>query len=473
MVPRAFLQTTLCALFVVPLVAVVAPAGAAPPPQPLCDACGESFEERVEDRGVAVDGEFVIYPIEVDRSTAEVRVGKNGTATWTVRNHLDDSEGTEQLRSNASYRTRIADGAMGDAELLDATVSQPNVLTLRYRESGFAEQSVRGTLRSGEFTSTYGYRNLHGLGADRLVVVAPDGHRIGRTVSDATVSDDGSRMTLTDLDEQGIVTFVPRDAALGGLWSLLAVGSLAGPSIAVNAVGFLVPSVALFAVIVAVSPSVFAALGRRWGDASEHRRRWDVGLVRRVRNAPGDSLAAVGGLTVVALVGLEMVGPVGPSLLPMLGVGITYVALGVAVSRGIVRKWTSYRSAVVIGALGGLVAAASTVAAAAVTGRLTPWLLSNLLVLVPIFALLPAGYAAGRGRRRLAVATATAGIVLGLLPAVPVTGSAVPILLALNATAVGLSAAVVGAPLLVLGAVLGSGRRDGEQEIVEDQVAES
>ena len=122
----------------------------------------------------------------------------------------------------------------------------------------------------------------------------------------------------------------------------------------------------------------------------------------------------------------------------------------------------SYRSAVVIGALGGLVAAASTITVAAVTGRLTPWLLSNLLVLVPIFALLPAGYAAGRGRRRLAVATATAGIVLGLLPAVPVTGSAVPILLALNATVIGLSAAVVGAPLLVLGAILGSGRRDGE-----------
>ncbi|MFC6729347.1 hypothetical protein ACFQDG_11910, partial [Natronoarchaeum mannanilyticum] len=160
---------------------------------------------------------------------------ENGTATWIVRNRLDDSTGTEELRSNASYRDRIADGAMGDAELLAANLSEDDVLELRYRENDFAERSVRGTLRSGEFTSAYGYRNLDGLGADRLRVVAPEGYQIGWTVAGATVSDDGSRMTLTELDDRGLVTFVPRDAALGWLWSSLAVAELVAPSAAANA----------------------------------------------------------------------------------------------------------------------------------------------------------------------------------------------------------------------------------------------
>jgi hypothetical protein len=249
MVPKRALRSGLCALLVVSLVVAVSPGVAAPPPRPLCDACGDSFEATAGSHGVVVT---------VEESTATVSVRENGTATWVVRNHLDDSPGAERLRSNASLRAEIADRAMWDAEFLGANVSPEGVLTMRYREADFASRSVGGALYSGEFTEDYGYRNLDGLGADRLVVVAPDGKQVGWTVSGGTVSEDGQRITLTRLDDEGFVTFVPRDAALGPLWSLFAVGSVVAPVVVTNAlVGVVLPTAAfalLFGVGVAALP---------------------------------------------------------------------------------------------------------------------------------------------------------------------------------------------------------------------------
>jgi hypothetical protein len=110
-------------------------------------------------------------------------------------------------------------------------------------------------------------------------------------------------------------------------------------------------------------------------------------------------------------------------------------------------------------ALAAVVAAGVTVGAGAVFHRGGPRqaTLAAVPFVVALFALLPAGYALGRNRPRLAVATAVAGFALALLPTVPLltpraTGAVLGVLLAVVD---GTALLVVGAPLLLVGAALG------------------
>jgi len=458
MVPRTPLRVALCSLLAASLVAMIAPAGAAPPPRPLCDACGESFEETVADRGVVVDGEIVTEQIDVERSTATVRVDDNGTATWTVRNRLGDSPGTDRLRSNATYRDAVGESAMWDAEFVGATVSADDVIELRYRERRFAEPSTRGTLRSGEFTRAYGYRNLHGLGAARLDVVAPEGYQVGWTISDATVSDDGNRMTLTDLDDRGVVTFVPRDAALGPLWSFVSVAELVVPSAVANALVVAVTPALLFGVAVGFAVPLFGRSDNVASAADRALARVDLTVVG-VLESPGVVLAVVGTATTLAVLGIGAVRAVDPSLLPLFGVGIAYAGLGAGISRRSVRERASYSALVGIAAVGAIVASVVTLGLASLADGSTRWLVSRLPTLIPVFSLLPAGYALGGENRRLAAGTAGVGFVVGALAVTPVVAPRIwgPSILGIAAIGSVLSVAVVGAPLLVAGAALGSG----------------
>jgi hypothetical protein len=443
MVSKRSLQSGLCALVVVSLAitlvaGAVAPAIAAPPPRPLCDACGDSFEATAATHGV---------DLTVEQSIATVSVRENGSATWVVQNHLGDSAGTERLRSNASLRAEIADRAMWNTEFLGANVSAEGVLTMRYREPDFASQSVGGALYSGEFTEAYGYRNLDGLGADLLVVVAPDGKEVGWTVSGGTVSEDGQRMTLTRLDDEGFVTFVPRDAALGPLWSLLAVGSVVAPTIAANAlVGVALPTAA-FALLLGIG----AAATPRFGPVAE-----------RVRDAPGRVLTVGGAVMAVALLAGGGLSLLGGASAPLFGVAVTFAAFGAALSRPGVRERVSYGALVAGAVAGALLAAGATVAVAVASGRygVTYALLDGLPFLVPVFALLPAGYAFRRGDRLLAGATATVGFALPMVlrtSFVSPTGR-VRFILVFLAIAYAVGITVIGTPLLVVGASLADGR---------------
>jgi len=436
------LHATLCCLLVLVLVCVVAPSTAAPPPRPLCDACGEPFEATAEAHGLA---------LSVERSVATVTVHRNGSATWLVRNRLGDTGTAERLRSNTGLLTDVADGAMWDAEFLGASVSG-DVVTLRYREAGFAERSVGGVFRSGAFTERYGYRTLDGLGADHLVVVAPDGTAVDWAVPGATVSGDAGRMTLTDL-ERGFVTFTPRSSLLGPLFSFLAVVTLVGPTVALNAlVGIGLPA-ATFGLFVG---ALGGALSWLAPDLGRVRRRAGVGL-------------ATAGVLATLLAFVASVSVLGGAAAPVVGVGVAFVVFGAALSRPPVRESVSYRGLVAAAALGVVLAAGSTLAAALATNQngLTRSLLASLPPLAPVFALLPTGYALGRGRRRLAVGTAMAGAVLALLPTVslvsPRGGSAVLVVPLAAAYAVGI--VLLGAPLLVAGASLGefdAGRAAGD-----------
>ncbi|NHN59181.1 hypothetical protein G9466_08865 [Halorussus sp. JP-T4] len=427
-------------MLVATLLAATAPAASAPPPRPLCDACGDSFEDTAASHGVDV---------AVDRSTATLSVHRNGSATWVVRNRLADTDGLARLRANATLRTEIADRAMWDTEFQEATVSQSNVLTLRYREPEFAERSVGGVLRSGAFTEAYGYRNLDGLGADSLAVVAPDGMRVGWTVPGAAVGDDGRRTTLTELDRYGFVTLVPEGATLGPVLSLLAVAALLGPALATNLLTRVAIPSALFGVLVAAACGGLVRFDRR---------------VEPVAERAGAMLAGLGVLAVGLALLSGGVSLLGGAAAPVFGVGAAAIAFGAALSRPGVRERLTYRRLVAGAALGVLVAAASTLAAAVALDQsgLTLAFLTSLPPLVPVFALFPAGYALGAGNRRLAVATATVGFGASLLPFVslftprPQFGPLVVLFAAAYAAAV----AAVGAPLLVVGMALAESTPD-------------
>ncbi len=435
MSPHRLHRFALLCLVCVTLLGTAIPAGAAPPPRPLCDACGDSFASTAQSHGVSVT---------VTHSNATVAVHRNGSATWVVHNRLADSDGAARLRTNESLRTGIADRAMWDTELLSANVSG-GVMTLRYREADFAQRSIGGTVRTGEFTEAYGYRNLDGLGADRLVVVAPEETRVGWTIDGATVADDGQRMTLTELNEGGIVTFVPRDTAVGPLLSLLAVGLLLGPMIAVKALAYITLPAAVFTLLTGAAAGGVARLS------------WDF---QRIRDSAGVGLAGFGALAIA----LSILGAIGLLRVrgiaaPLFGGGTTLFVCGVALSRRRVRERASYRALVGSAVVGTGIALRTTIAGAplfAPNGFTLP-VLSALLVLGPAFVLLPAGYAVGHGNRRLAMKTAAIGFVLSAIPGLPVLPApfGLGVLFVPVAIVCAAAVAIAGLPVFLAGVSLG------------------
>ncbi|WP_423999536.1 hypothetical protein ACOZ4I_11215 [Haloarcula salina] len=436
------LPLLLSVLLVGSLLALATPVGAAPPPRPLCDACGDQFATTAERHGVS---------LAVERSTATVTVHGNGTATWVVQNHLA-GDGA-RLRENATLRRAIGDRAMWDTEFLNASVSRDGVVTLRYREPEFAEPAVGGTLRSGAFTETYGYRNIDGLGADRLVVVAPPGTRVGRPLPGSTVSADGRRMRVTSFDRGDIVTFVPRESAVGPLLSLLAVVTMRGPGL----LGYLLTNVV-------VPAAAFGALvGAVGGGLSTIRHR----LPARTGRA-GRALAGVGLLVALLPLVAGGISVLSSSIAPLVGVGVAFVALGLGLSLTEPASLRSYPALAGV-AIGGLAVAvlATAVGTLAVGIRgLTFAMWTSARFLVPVFALLPAGYAIGTGRRWLGVGTAVAGFVLAVGPTATLYSPFYGFGVIVSALVLGLAAgvAVLGAPLFGVGFVLATARPADEGE---------
>jgi hypothetical protein len=432
MAPQRTLHLVICCLLAGTLVGAVAPAAAAPPPRPLCDACGDAFEATAEAQGA---------PLTVENSTATVTVHENGSATWIVHNHVVESDMTARLRSNETKLTAITDDAMWDTEFLGATISTNGVITMRYRAPDFATRSVGGVLQSGVFTEAYGYGNLDGLGAGRLTVIAPNGTQVGWTVPGAAVSDDGQQMTVTQFDEGGFVTFVPQDTVLGPLLSLLAVGSLLGPVMAINVLVYVGLPTAVFTLLIG---AIAGALS------------WTNWEYSRIQNRAGIGLGVLGLLgTTGSLVATGGVSLLGGAAAPLFGAGITFVVLGVVYSRQSVRDRMTYRRLVGVGVLGAGIASVVTAAGAIGFGQngLTQSLLTSLPLLLPVFLLIPTGYALGRENRRLAIGTAAVGFALSIVPLAPFTSPTIGagLLLSFVATMYAVIIAIIGVPLLVVG----------------------
>lgn len=117
---------------------LAAPALASPQPDPLCGACGSSFESVAEGRGLALN---------VTRSTATVQVHENGSATWVVTNRVTDTgPGTDADALRAVARRAATDGwglphVYDDGEVtVQSTRVENGTVRLRFRDPDAAQR---------------------------------------------------------------------------------------------------------------------------------------------------------------------------------------------------------------------------------------------------------------------------------------------------------------------------------------------
>jgi hypothetical protein len=305
------------------LLALAAPAGAMPPPEGVCGACGPGFADAAEAEGV---------PVSVSHSEAVVDVHDDGSATWTVRNRV--GEGDAEALAEGDALDRVAARAVESDGAPTARVVGDEVV-LRYRVDGFATP-VAGALRVDHFRQDFAVANYDWLGADRLVLVAPEGYRVAGALPGATVADDGSRMTVTGYEAPGtFVTLAPR-GPLAGARGAAAVALTLAPVVAANARRTLLFPTALFGVALAVAvvavPRLFGLVGRA-GDAPTASGSTDGGANPDVRRVAGRVAALVGALGAAALLaGTALFRPLGS--VSLLAAPAAFVAAGYVLGRG-------------------------------------------------------------------------------------------------------------------------------------------
>jgi hypothetical protein len=252
---------------------------ASPRPVAVCSPCERGFVDAASAHGHAV---------RIERSTATVRVHRNGSATWTVENRLADADPF----TDATLRGSVAREAVAvhDARLLSTGVDGDGV-RLRYRTPNAATATPGGALRVDYFRDDPGTVVYAGLGADRLTLVAPPGTVVGRPLPGADVS--GRELTVTSFEggrDGPFVTLVPDGDPLAPLWSLVAVALPLAPVVGRN-----------LAALVALPTLVFAG---------------GLGVVARAVSAAGLDPAAADpdrrALGVVALGAVVLVHPLAP-----------------------------------------------------------------------------------------------------------------------------------------------------------------
>jgi len=411
---------------------------AMPPPEPVCGPCAEPFVEAAESEGV---------DLRVEASTATIRVHRNGSATWTVRNRVG-TDAARALRANDTV-TAVATRVVGEGSLVDASVDGDRV-TIRYRLREFAVQSVGGSYRIEYFREDFAVANYDSLGADRLTLVAPEGLRVGAAPPSATV--EGDRMTLTAADyrpgrDSAFVTLVPGDALLAPLSSALALAEVLAGVVLRN----LARNVAIPVAVFGVGVGAVVVVLSRLGDA----------LPRRGHTA-GAALIALGAVAAAHPVYAGVVPGVYGYSPALLAGGVAAVVVGSALTRPAVRARLDYAGLSALAA-GAFAVALATVAAVPALGGPSLRAESVVFLLLPAVALLPAGGALGTGHRGRAVLTALAGFLLGLLAVVPLTTRPMGVsgLGAVVGSVYAVALVALGWPLLVVGASL---TRGGERE---------
>ena len=425
------------------VLSLAGPALAMPPPEPVCGPCAEPFVEASASEGVDV---------RVEASTATVRVHRNGSATWTVRNRVDDDT-ARALRANDTA-TAVATRVVDDGSLVDARVDGDRV-TIRYRLREFAVQSVGGSYRIEYFREDFAVANYDSLGADRLTLVAPEGLRVGTAPPSATV--EGDRMTLTAATyrpgrDSAFVTLVPRDALLAPVLSAFALADVLVGVVLRNLARNVAVPTALFAAgiggVVVVLSRLRDALPRRSHTTGVALALAALGTVAALHPFYAGVVPGVYGYSPALLAG-----------------GVAALAVGVALTRPTVRSRLDYAGLSVLVAVAFAVAL-TTVAAVSALGGPPLRVESVVFLLVPALALLPAGGALGTGHRGRAALTALAGFLLGLLAIVPLTTRPMGVsgLGAVVGSTYAVALVVLGWPLLVVGASLArdAGREGGE-----------
>lgn len=317
-------RTALLALLVVTtVVGPAVPVTASPQPTPICPVCSDSIGWTDTADGLN---------LSMTASTAKVRIHPDGSATWTVTNHLSNETTVGHLRAdparldalvNESLQQGQVKGAEG-AEGVETTLARDGTMTVTFRDPDAARHEV-GTLVV-EYLHSRGSEAWLVVNADRFSVVGPANSTVVNHPPGATV--DGRRATWRGdgsdpayeapiVEQDAYVVFAPENATLSGVRADAATLVRTTPIVTDVVVTALFPPVALFGLLLAV-----VALGVRW---TLSRNRF-LGPSRS-----GALLAGIGVLVLThAIVGaLEILGEsgrvelaVGPLLLVAGGVGV-------------------------------------------------------------------------------------------------------------------------------------------------------
>jgi hypothetical protein len=214
----------------------VGPASASMPPQPLCWVSGNGFEELASEEGV---------PVEVEESTIRIRVHENGTATFRVRNVVNDSAASrletdpdafEGVRDSVSDRvlTRNPEGSEVSVRLGD------DLVVITYSVADFAHGTANGGLIVDQFAEhPHGYV----INADRVELRGPEGwdvanHPATGDVRSLDTDDGGEKIVWTDwiISEDTYPVLAPEDGPLARAGAQLAVATEIGPTMLGHAV---------------------------------------------------------------------------------------------------------------------------------------------------------------------------------------------------------------------------------------------
>ena len=314
----------LISLFVIAVLCLTAaPAVGGPTPNPVCGACGSSFEDAASDNGVIVN---------VTASTAAIQIHPNGSATWTVTNRLNQSaavlsSGSEPLSqiSREAATSRGVANRDGTAVTFQSATIKNETVRIRFHDPDAGSRHL-GVLVVDYFHSA-GVRGGWILNADPISISGPDETVVGNdphgvindeyatdtelptvtgnTVQWANTSTDGqqavfsedlylafSEPTTSSLQVAAAVTAASLPIWLGNIW---------------NAV---LPAAFVYGLLL----TGVAAVARRAADSAFAVDRLSAAVV------------GVGGV----LLGLVVVSAVPATLV---GVGVIYLIVGVAAWR--------------------------------------------------------------------------------------------------------------------------------------------
>lgn len=379
------------AVFVVTTLGVTA-ATAVPPQTSLCPVCDPHLETAASSRGV---------PVTTGESRLQIALDESGDSRWTARVEL--TEGAPRLRANPEVTRRLVRSELSDSRLLESprNVSadvEGQSLVVRFDEPGLARRGLGGVLvldRLYTLPSPGVFAN-----ANRVTISGPDGYGVTAT-PDALVATDATVRAVSPgmigrLPPRSFVAFAPSKGPLDRAATLLAIASVAGPSLlrAALLAGAGPALVLVFATVIA------PALSRRAPALQPVVAAGLVGVTTLIC-----SLVVLGGL--VPTVGYLAETPVGWGSPLAAAVGVLLLATGGRVSAPRLLGLALGLAALAVAMLwlGGVVGAAT---AAALWG----WTAAAALFL-------PLGYAESRRARRGVAVTAAVSPVLAVLPAAP------------------------------------------------------
>ncbi|QPV64800.1 hypothetical protein I7X12_09425 [Halosimplex litoreum] len=355
-------RALVAALLVALAVLTAAGAAASPQPDPVCRACGSSFEQVADDYG---------YDVTVVNSTATVRVHENGSATWTATNRLagGDADTLAEPDAAESVARATVDEGWGLPHVYEAgslTVESVSVeersVTVRFTDPDAGARRL-GTLVVDYFHSD-GVQGGWTLDVDEFTLVGPPNATVlndpagavdeGYSSGDVTAAVDGGRLTLRgSLDEEFGPVFsedlyvVYGDPGTAD-WRVTGATTLSTAPIWLGNLGsFVVPTMfvfggVLFVVVVGVdallssgsgvSPRQVAALGGLAVAAVTvvPNGRWLVGLAAAYLVVGGGALAAprllrsVRGAAALGLASLVAVGGASIAQAALMGGGVVF-----------------------------------------------------------------------------------------------------------------------------------------------------